>query len=455
MTTEPHGRRGILRRLRDRATGAAACARRRLGREDGFTIIEMLTASMILLLVSVPLTAVLTSASVMQRLAQQRTGAEQLAAAQIEQARGTAYDLIGTTNGNPPGSFPASQQVAVGGVPVVVKTQITYVNDPAPGTFQTYADYKKVVVTITRVRDGKLLAKKTTFVSSTGAAPYGGINQVTIKAQVMDGVLSTPVTGAAVALATGPSAPRNDVTDAGGNVVFPAMTANPTSGAQAYYDLTTSFTGYATYPADLPPGAAAHVQLAPGQTWSTVLRVYKVGTTLTIVLYDSSGRQYTGTATVTVGSSWGGQTFTFTGGSIAITQLNGVPLVPGVNYTIAAQTPPGNYASAVTTLAPASYPTNMNASAALTLSASTYTTKTLTVKVQTASGANVANANVEVSGGPAATYFYGTSNAGGTATFSVPNGATAYSLNVTSSSGSGTASVTVNASSVSTTVVVR
>src|SRR5690242_10797355 len=182
MKTEPHAKRGSLRRLRDRATGMVNRARKRLGGEDGFTIIELLTASMILLLVSVPLTAVLTSASVIQRLAQQRTGAEQLAAAEIEQVRGTAYDLIGTTGGNPPGNFPGSQQSTVGGTRMLVKTQISYVNDPAPGTFQTYADYKKIVVTVTRVRDGKVLGQKTTYVSATGAAPYGGINQVTIKA---------------------------------------------------------------------------------------------------------------------------------------------------------------------------------------------------------------------------------------------------------------------------------
>jgi hypothetical protein len=455
VTIEFNGRTRPACRPRRRAAAAYARLRARVGAEDGFTIIEMLAASMILLTVSAPLLAVLSSAAVAQRLAQQRTGAEQLAAAQIEQVRATSYDLIGTTNGNPPGNFAPTQSTTSGGTAVQMRTKIGYVNDPIPGGYTTNADYKKVVVTVTRVRDGKQLAQKTTYVSATGAAPYNGINQVTIKAQVLDSVLSAPISNATVNLLTGPSATRSDTTDTGGNVVFPALTANPTSGSTAYYDLSTALGGYVTYPTDVSPSSAAHVQLAPGQTWNTVIRMYRTGTTLTITLFDSSGRQYTGTATVTVGASWAGQTFTFTGGVLTVTQLNGVPLVPGITYSIAAQTPPGNYANTVTTLAPASYPTNMNASAALTLSASTYTTKTLTVKVQTQSGTAVAGANVQVGGGPANTYFYGTTNSAGQVNFSVPNGATPYTLTVSSSAGSGSGTATVNTTSVTTTVKVQ
>ena len=78
-----------------------------------------------------------------------------------------------------------------------------------------------------------------------------------INARVVDYGNSTQVPNVPVALATGPDAPRNDVTDASGAILFAGLTPNPTSGPQAYYDLSlTPPTGYVTLYDTVSPAVA-------------------------------------------------------------------------------------------------------------------------------------------------------------------------------------------------------
>src|SRR3972149_2903695 len=237
--------------------------------EAGVTLIEMLIATTIFPLVASSLATVLTSAINSHKPARERTIAEQTAMGEIEEIRRLNYDDVGISGGNPPGTLQATQTVDVTGLEATLRIQVSYVNDPTPTSYATSANYKKVTVTVTRAAGSVVLAREVTYVAPPARAPYGGINNAIINAQVVDFGNNTPVEGVTVNLGTGPSAPRSDATDATGTVTFPALTANPTSGPDAYYDLTVDLpSGYAILPEDVPPGAAAHGQLPPGQTFN-------------------------------------------------------------------------------------------------------------------------------------------------------------------------------------------
>src|SRR3954465_12318233 len=74
-----------------------------LAREGGFTIVEMLMASAILIVLATSIAGVLTSSIAAHTIARERTIAEQCAADQVEQIRPMPYADVGLVSGNPPG----------------------------------------------------------------------------------------------------------------------------------------------------------------------------------------------------------------------------------------------------------------------------------------------------------------------------------------------------------------
>ena len=186
-------------------------------------------------------------------------------------------------NQNPDGTIPVSEmskQISLttggAGSTGTMVTQISYINDPTPTSYATSANYKRITVTVRRNSDNKQLISSVTYVAPEQRAPYGGINNGIINANVTDAALSTPLQNATVNLASGPSAPLTDVTGATGVVTFPVLT--PTTGAQPYYDVTATLAGYDTMPEDLPPNAPARFALAPSQTKNTGIRLFKPAT---------------------------------------------------------------------------------------------------------------------------------------------------------------------------------
>jgi hypothetical protein len=407
----------------------------------------MVVAMALFAAVTTPLAGVLTASISSHRGAQERTFAEQAAAQQLEAVRALPYDSVGLVNGNPPGAVVASRTVVSGAMRATLTTTVAFVSDPTRTGYVTGADYKRVVVTVRRARDGKRLTQASTYVAPTSRGAYGGLNGTIIRAQVFDYALNTPIVGAAVGVSGGPSPARNDVTDASGTVTFAGLIANPTSGAQAYYDISAGATGYTVLADDLPPAAAAHTQLAPGQTFNTAIRVYRPAT-LTVRLSDSTGAAYTGAATVTVGSSRASQSFAAGGGQVTVSSLGGEPLVPGLSYTVSAFSSTGRWAPAVARAVPDAYPTVLTSTIALTLGATAPTTGALTLRVQTPGGTVISGARVALSGGPSSTYLTAVSDASGNARFTVPRGS-GYSASATRAdrTGSGTWTGTVNATS--------
>jgi Tfp pilus assembly protein PilV len=381
--------------------------------EAGVSMIELVLALMIFLVVAAGFSGLLVSSISARKAATERTLGEQTAQDSIESIRRLPYDSVGLVNGNPPGTLAASKTVSVNGVSATVTTQITYVNDPTPSSYATAANYKKVVVTVMRTSDSKQLARDVTYVAPPGRAAFGGINEGTISATVIDYGTNAAVSGVPVALSTGPSAPRGDTTDASGSVDFPALTANPTSGAQAYYDLSvTPSSGYVALSDTVSPQGPAHHQLAPSETWPTVLYVYQPGT-INVSLNNTSGTTYAGAATVTVSSSRGSQSFPYNGGMAPVTAINGEPLVPGASTPYTISTSGGFYSTPVTQTITSGTPANTTVTAAATGTVSTTVTW---------NGAPVSNATVVVSGGPYAVSVSGTTNSSGVASATVPAG---------------------------------
>jgi type II secretory pathway pseudopilin PulG len=399
--------------------------RRALRGNNGFTLIEALLAMALFILIATALATVLISAVNSQGLSRQKTVAQQAAMDQIEEIRRLPYDDVGTVSGNPPGTVPATQTVTMSGIRLTIVTQITYVNDPTPTSYATSANYKRVTVTVRRTNDNHLLTREVTYIAPPARAPLGGLGNAIVNVQVVDYATNEPVEGATVDLATGPSAPRSDVTDSTGSVTFPALDPNPTSGADAYYDLTASLSGYVTLADDVSPGTAAHIQLAPGQTLNTAIRVYRPAT-IDVELQNADGSSYGGDATVTVSSSRGSESFPYSGSPITIDTINGELVVPSLEYTVSAQTSGGLDVTPVTQYVPDDYPNDLTSTFTLTLPP----LGSLDVTVLQL-GTGVAGATVTVSGGPSSITLTGTTDSNGVASFpDVPAG-TGYSVTAT------------------------
>lgn len=418
--------------------------------DDGFLLMELVVAMALFLIVAVGFATLVSSGTISQRLSRHRTLAQEAAMTQIEAIRTLPYNSVGTVGGNPSGTIAASTTVSQSGINAIMTTQVSYVDDRAPTAYRTYADYKRVVVTVVRGSDSRRLAQDVTYIPPPGKGAWAGSTQGVIAAQIIDAGLNQPVAGATVVLATGPSAPRNDVTDANGTVTFPDLTPNPGSGAQSYYDLSVTAPGYYALKDDLSPSTAAHLRVAAAQAYSTVLRIYKPAT-INVTLHLSSGGLFSPSATIDISSPRGSQSFAITGGSLTIDTVAGEPLVPNLPYTVAARFAGSESAQPITQTVPLNYPGNLTSTFDLTVDQAPVL---LTVTLKKPSGTLIpAGATVVLTGGPLSVNLTRTSTSSGTATFNVVPGA-GYSLNVTAPAGTGswTGSVDTTPTSIEVTV---
>jgi Tfp pilus assembly protein PilV len=345
--------------------------------ESGFLLIEALMAITIFAIVATGLVNIVLSSTNATTNVKLQTIAEQGVMAQLEQIRAMNYNDIGTANGCVAGPLSASQAFTKDlqgnslGVAATMHTDVEYASANVPGTAQTGADYKTVTVSITRNSDGRVLAQGVTNVAPGQLASQ---TTATIQAAVSDyGAAGTPMENVPVNLATGPSAPASCLTDASGSVTFPGLTANPTTGAQAYYDLSiTPPAGYQVLSDDASGQPPVHVQLSPTQIWSTSLSVYKPAS-IVVDLLNADGTQYTGAATVTVTSndartSGDAKSFAYSGSPLTISNL-GSTYDSGATNADYPYLVPGQYSLQVsqfgyttvsdTGTVPTDYPTNL------------------------------------------------------------------------------------------------
>jgi type II secretory pathway pseudopilin PulG len=413
---------------------------RRARGEGGFTLIEAVFAMVLFAGLAAAMAGLLTSAISGNKLSRQRTIADQVAMEQIESIRRLDYEDVGTILGNPPGTWPATTAVNVAGFDATVTVQIRYVDDPTPTSYETTANYKRVIVTVRRDSDNRVLAREVTYVAPTSRTPFGGVNLAIIEPLVIDYGLNVPVEGVTVDLLTGPDAPRSDVTDATGKVSFKKLTPNATATCPSdCYDLTADLPGYVQL------DAPTRINVGPGQTATPTIQIYRPST-ITLDLRNSGGGQLAGTAFVKLTSARNGitQTFTVTGGTAAITTVAGEPIVPSVQYTAEAWTTgTPQCATPVTQYVPDDYPDDLTSTFTLTMGACPSGSIAATV-TWGSGGPAAAGATVTISGGPySLTPTSGTTNSSGQVTFSnVPSG-TGYTVQASQYSQSASQTVAV------------
>jgi len=441
----------------------------RLRTTRGFTLVELLIATAILLLLGPPIVAVLVASAQIGSNSLKQSSADALAAAKIEIVRALPYDDIGFPDGNPPGTITSSNQLFYGpstlnNQPISIAYDITYVNDHGAKT-TTYADYKRVVVTITRTSDDTVLATKETNIAPLTGAADGGSEYLDIRRNVVDMATGNPgLAGVAVSIANGPSAPRNDTTDANGSVIFPLLT--PDNNTSNFYDITASLSGYSTYPADLPyagTGSPAtsleQINHLTGYDDLETLHMYKNGIITTVDVYKSDGvTSFPAATTVYMGAGLAGNSATAALGSPTAATINQLQLgnayvSPSVS-TI--QIYPGNYtfsgesgnASSMTYAVPQTavgvpnnYPTDLTKTVKLIMYANPVTSNTTLTVTVTRGGKSVQNAHVEVSStatGAAnapSVYVWGNTNSSGQVALIVPAGS-GYTVKATDARGS-------------------
>ena len=391
----------------------------RLRGEGGFTLIEAVFAMVLFAGLAAAMAGLLTSAISANKHSRQRTIADQVAMEQIESIRRLDYGDVGVVLGNPPGTVPPTTAVNVAGLDATVTVQIRYVDDPTPTSYETNANYKRVMVTVRRDGDNRLLAREVTYVAPTSRTPFGGVNLAIIQPLVIDYGLNQPVENATVDLLTGPSAPRSDLTDVNGKVSFQKLTPNATANCPSdCYDLVASLPGYVML--DSPQ----RLNVGPGQTATPTLQIYRPGT-INLDLRNGSGGQFTGNAFVKLTSARNGatQTFSVSGGTAAITAVAGEPIVPSVQYTAEAWTTGTPVcATPVTQYVPDDYPDTL--SSTFTITMGNCPAGNVNVSV-TWGGSPAQGVVVTLSGGPySLSPVAGATNSSGQISFSnVPSGA--------------------------------
>ena len=133
-----------------------------------------------------------------------------------------------TVNGNPSGIVNASGNQSANGGPTclpgyTVTINIAWVDDPNPTSPATRANYKNVIVTVSRARDAKQIYPAE---HSDRAAAAGAVRRHQQGHRDREGaglLTNAPVPDVVVALINGPSSPLGDTTDAGGLLRFPAL----------------------------------------------------------------------------------------------------------------------------------------------------------------------------------------------------------------------------------------
>jgi hypothetical protein len=427
---------------------------------------------MMMVIIGAPLALILTSSAALAGSARERTAADQFAQTQIETIRTLAYSKIGINGGNPDGDLTASVAANLpSGEQVTVATSVTWVSDAIPNAYVTNADYKKVVLTVTRVSDSVQLAQKTTYIASASAPPQSGTNWVQIKRTFLDPITNSVIPGVSVHLTGGPSptVDRTDTTDASGVVQFPALNSDTTAPI-ANFTLSPTLSPYALYPDDMSPDTSVLVPATPGLVSTDTTRMYKAAT-LTVNVLGTNGLPYTSGAKISVDSSRCGQqtvTIPVNSSSTVVTQCNWagstIPLIPNIpgmtppfdRYFVTAWNTANSSWGATSSggiLVPSAYPTTLTQTANVQLTNTTYTAKTVNVTVKK-SGVTQTNARVEVTGGQAGVYLYGITNSSGVATFTVPTTGSTYTFTVNANDKTGAKGIATFSSSTTSPIAV-
>ncbi len=210
-----------------------------IGRDDGFTLAELIISIAILMVVITAAMSAMVFAVATGKTTQERGRAVNLANQRLEQARDLPYDSVGVTyangtHGEPPGSILTPQAVDE----FTVTTQVTWARDASTGR----ATYKKIKVTVSWARPspGSLSLSSNIFGSSAIA------NSGDVEVRVLDSDSAAPIEGASVSVAPASGFPRWAQTEADGVAMFgylPTGAINVSASAMGYLIDTSGVQG--------------------------------------------------------------------------------------------------------------------------------------------------------------------------------------------------------------------
>jgi hypothetical protein len=242
--------------------GSVMVGFRGVRRDAGFTVVELVAASVILLIVVVGVLGALQYAVAASQTSGVRDHALAIGNQYIEQARNLPYDQVGLVSGDPNGVLAASVTVTATG-PVSsynVKQAVSWVVDPV----SRRAKYKSLAITVSwnqGLRQGQVML--TTFV-------YGKTNLVNAgdyRLTLIDKDSGAPVPSASVTItAQGPDV-RNVSTDASGVAFFGYVPAGALSVDVYKYGYNVDESMLQT--ANIAPDGLTQ-QTAQAQQWSSV-----------------------------------------------------------------------------------------------------------------------------------------------------------------------------------------
>jgi prepilin-type N-terminal cleavage/methylation domain-containing protein len=371
-----------VRSRRDRSASGSPVARSAPCRDQGFTVVELVVASAILLVASTGVLTSLTFAATTTAMGTVRTEALNLASQQLEQARNLPYDDVGIryangTYGDPAGSIPATQTSGRFGI----TTQVSWTRDPSTGE----SEYKNIGITVswTSPQQGSVYVASSIF----GASALINIGDLSVT--VTDRDSNLPISGASVLVTpAGGTTQRVVSTDASGSAFFGALPLGTTGVAVSA--VSTLGETYVFEP-------VATTTIGPALLASDVVYGH-LPSSIAVSVVDTGGAAVTGSA-VTLTSVSSGQVTTqkLASGSYTFTGL-----LPG-NYTLTA-TESGYYNSQVCSIAVGpSAPGGRKVSQIVVLRPMPPPC-TLKVFAKTASGVAIAGAMVHVTGpAPAST----------------------------------------------------
>lgn len=295
----------------------------------GFTIIEILVASVVLAIIAVAALSTYTTLQSTAIIAKHKSIATELATNQIEKLKGLPYDNLAVAGGSivHASPLPNSESIAINSYTYTVKTSINYIDDafdgcgnyanetikqqlcrnyPAPATAPATdlnpADYKIVNVKVYGLQDKKL-SELDTQISARVAETNSTTGALSVLVVDDSG---SPISGATVQVQNSTTAPAvnvSDSTDSSGNAIFYGLPPDTDKD----YIVTASKSGFSSLQTIASSGG-----LTPYYENQSVLT--QTGSSVTLTLRPKTNNSLIVSTVDTSGNPIGGVSINIKGG---------------------------------------------------------------------------------------------------------------------------------------------
>ncbi len=290
--------------------------------QEGFTVVEVLVAVVLISVCLIGLAQFFTSAGDRVMDSETRTLLHTIAAQEMEDIRALPYEDIGTVGGNPTGSLLDVETKTVDGVPVEVTREVVFVKDDSySGPYP--ANYRRVTIIVKATDSADLEPMQLTSYIAGGAE--GGTLDIT----VID-LAGEPVPNALLEINNENLTPDVHIqssairTDLHGHLLVPGLKPDSTNG----YFITATKTGY--NPSATPEGLVVN----KGAPFTVVSLTIDELATLVLHVTDSGGAPRSGLALTVTGylsvDPW-------TSSQVVTTDANGNVSLANVRYATSLQ----------------------------------------------------------------------------------------------------------------------